>query len=112
MVTEEKSEYIRRMADDGVGNLATDSEIQQNITDHMEQLGIVTTVIGDIPSSATIRASGLFTDSQDALEYLELGGLVAHDGSDNIPLGFVHFYFYYDDDLQADVYQVYIDEDS
>lgn len=111
-MTEEKSEYIRRMADDGLGDLASDAEIQDNITLDLESLGVVTTDPDDIPPSAGIRASGLFTDSQDALEYLELGGLVSTVNGQNVPLGFVHFLSYYDDDLQADVYQVYIDEDS
>lgn len=111
-MTEEKSEYIRRMADDGLGNLADDSEIQDNISDDLATLGVVTDVLEDVPSSATIRASGLFSDSQDALEYLELGGLVSTVDGENVPMSFVYFYEYYDDDLQADMYQVYIDEDS
>ncbi len=86
--------------------------MQDNITLDLESLGVVTTDIGDIPGSASIRASGLFVDSHDALEYLELGGLVSTVGGENVPLGFVHFLAYYDDDLQADVYQVYIEEDS
>ncbi len=111
-MTEEKSEYIRRMADDGAGNLASDSQIQDNISEAMALLGNVTTDPDDIPVGASIRASGLFTDSADALEYLELGGLVATSGGDNIPLPFVHFLYYYDDDLQEEVYQIYISDES
>lgn len=113
MPEESQSEHIGRMADDGTGQVAPDSEIQANIAADFATLGTVFGDVNDIPDTASFRAAGRFTDPHAAAEYLELGGLVIRDDQGNLqPIGFVYFLQYYDEILEDWVYEVWIDEDT
>lgn len=106
------SEYLNDLHDDG-GSLASPSEVESRIESDFEQMGTLYTDQGAIPSTATVRESGTFTDPWAAMEYLSNGGLHATDDmGDLVPIGFVYFYQYFDDLLQQDAYVVYIDEDT
>lgn len=95
------------------GGKATLAEYQSNVADAFAQMGSIYTDTGDIPSTATVRESGVFTNPYDAMKYLESGGLVASDSSGEVvPIGFVYLYEYYDELLQQTVYKVYIDEET
>lgn len=110
---ETRPEYIRRMADDGVGGLATPSEIEDNVDASFDNLATVVTDVESLPETTTIRPSGAFSDAQSLFEYLHAGGLVVTDESGNVaPIGFVWLVQYFDDILQQEVWQVYIDEDT
>lgn len=113
MPEETQSEWIGRAADDGTGQVASDAQIQANIRAEFETLGTVFDNEGDIPFTASLRAAGRFTDPHDAADYLELGGLVIRDeNGDTVPIGWVYFNHYFDEVLEEDVYEVYIDEDT
>lgn len=110
---ESKAEYIRRMADDGLGDLASQSEVEANISASFAQLGTVVSDESLVPVSATIRPAGSFTDADSLHRYLEDGGLVVTDGAGNVePIGFVWIVESFDDILFEITYQVYIDEDT
>lgn len=109
---ETHDEYIRRMADDGTGNLASDSEVEQNLRDFTSLLGNVVGSPVDIPPDVDIRANGLFTSPDDLREYLERGGLISHDGTDYQPSPLVYILEEYDGDLGEWTFQVYIANDS
>lgn len=110
---ESKKQYYNRMSDDGAGGLASESEIQQNIIDSFSDLGTVYTSPESVPSTATERPAGTFSDASDAMRYLERGGLVAVDDSGNVaPMGFVYFLQNYDEIYDEYEFTVYIDEDT
>lgn len=110
---ETRDEYFQRMADDGMGGLADEATISDNIASSFADLGTIYTDTGDIPSTASVRAAGTFTDSFAARQWLEAGGLVASDNSGNLqPIGFVYFFEYFDDLLEVDAWEVWIDEDT
>lgn len=107
------SEYLRQLHDDGGGGLADASTIADRIADDMSQLATIYTDRGDIPSSATVRLAGVFTDPYAAFEYLNNGGLAAFENNGNvIPIGFVYVYAYFDELLQVEAYEIWIDEDT
>ncbi len=114
MVKDETTpEHINRMADDGAGNLRSASAIETAMEAEFAELGNVVTSPAGIPADASIRPAGAFTDAQDALGYLERGGLVTvSDAGDNIPVGFVYFHQVWDEVLYEWVYQIWIDENS
>lgn len=110
---ETKSEYTRRMSDDGLGDLADQAQVDQSISDSFDELGSVATVVGDIPSTASIRPSGSFTDAESAKEYLDRGGLLVVDGSGDVePIGFVWFLKEFDEVLEQYTWTVFIDDDT
>lgn len=110
---ESKAEYIRRMADDGLGGLASQPEVETNISASFDQLGTVVSSASLVPGTATIRPAGSFTDADSLQVYLEDGGLVVTDGAGNVePIGFVWIVEEFDDILYEMTYQVYIDEDT
>ncbi len=110
---ENKPEYTRRMSDDGLGGLADLTEVEQAISDSFDELGNVGLVIGDIPSTASIRPSGSFSDAESAKEYLDRGGLLVVDSAGNVePIGFVWFLSEYDEVLEQQIWTVYIDDDT
>lgn len=110
---ESKPEYIRRMADDGLGGLGDILSIEAAVSASFAELGTVTTDVEDIPISASVRANGVFTDADDMGTYLENGGLVVTDEFGNRePMSFIWVHKYYDDVLLQNVYQVYIDENT
>ena len=110
---ETKAEYIRRMADDGLGGLGSQAQVDANIASSFEDIAIVLTDEGDIPSSASSRTNGTFSDAESAHEYLERGGLVVTDGAGNTePIGFVYVLKWFDDILNEWVWSVYIDDDT
>lgn len=113
MPDESQSEHTARMADDGTGQVADDATIQSHIDDAFGTLGMVVADVGDIPDSASLRPAGRFTDAHDAEEYLERGGLVLRDeNGDTFPFPWVYFFRYFDDVLQEDVYEVWLDDDT
>ncbi len=110
---ETKPEYVRRMSDDGVGDLATPAQVEAAILASFTELGEIATIPGDLPGTTTIRPSGSFSDAESAKEYLDRGGLLVVDDSGNVePIGFVWFLQEFDDVLQQVVWTVYIDEDT
>lgn len=110
---ESKAEYIRRMADDGAGDLADLGEVETNIATSFSDVANVVTDPGDLPVTTSIRPNGSFTDAQSMREYLEQGGLVVTDGAGNLePIGFVWALQEFDDILYQEVWTVYIDEDT
>lgn len=112
-VDETISEHIQRMADDGAGGLRSPSEIEAAMEAEFASLGTIISDPMNLPGDASIRASGAFTDAQDAQGYLERGGLaVVSDAGDNIPIPFVYFLLLFDEVLQEPVYQVYIRDTS
>lgn len=112
-ISESKSEYDLRMADDGFGGLATEEEIQDNITSSLADIANVVDDPEDLPSETSIRPNGFFTDANDLKEYLQNGGLLATDElGDAEPLSFVWIVWSFDDVLQSDVAQVYIQKDT
>lgn len=112
-ISETKSEYDLRMADDGFGGLASEEEIQDNITSSLDDIVNVVTDSGDLPVTTTIRPNGFFTDANDLKEYLQNGGLLAtNESGDAEPLSFVWVVWEFDDVLQQDVALVYIDSDT
>lgn len=105
--------YTRALVDDGLGGVVDRPTYQGRVEDDFEQMGFLYTDENNIPSSATIRVAGEFTDAYDAMSYLEIGGLTAADDQgDLVPIGFVYFFQYYDSDLDEYFYQVWIDEDT
>lgn len=110
---ETKPEYTQRMSDDGLGGLASLTEVEQAIADSFDELGNVATLIGDIPSTASIRPAGSFSDGESAKEYLDRGGLLVVDNMGNVePIGFVWFLQEFDLVLEQYVWTVYIDDDT
>ncbi len=110
---ESKGEYIRRMADDGSGNLASQALVDTNISDSFEELATVVTDIGDLPTTTSIRPNGTFTDAESCQQYLETGGLIVTDAAENVePIGFVWLLKEFDDILNQDIWTVYIDQDT
>ncbi len=110
---ENKPEYTRRMSDDGLGGLATPTEVEQAIIDSFDELGQVVTIPGDLPGTTTIRPSGSFSDAESAKEYLDRGGLLVVDDAGNVePIGFVYFLMEFDEVLQEYIWTVWIDEDT
>lgn len=113
MPDESQSEHDARMVDDGAGAVDTDAQIQANIADAFGTLGTVVTDVGNIPTDASLRPNGRFTDAHDAEEYLERGGLVLRDDAGNtIPFPWVYFLSYFDEILEETVYEVHISEDT
>ena len=105
--------YIRRTADDGVGGLASEAQIQAKIEEDMATLGNIVTDLEDLPPTATSRANGVFTDAQSAMEYLDEGGLVAIDDmGEYVPMSWVHFFQYFDEGIGTMVWEVWIEKDS
>lgn len=101
------------MADDGAGGLADPSAVAANVSASFEDLATVVTDIGDLPTSTTIRMSGVFSDASDLHEYLEAGGLIATDEDGYAePLGFVWLLQHYDDILEQEMWTVWIDQDT
>ncbi len=112
-LSETKSQYIRRMSDDGVGGLASPAVIEAAIADSFDDIANVVTDVGDLPSTATIRPAGSFTDAESARQYLETGGLLTSDGAGNTePLSFVWVLEEFDDILNQTVWTVYIDQET
>lgn len=111
-ISETKAEYARRMADDGGGGLASQAQVEANIEASFSDVANVLTDPGDVPASASVRPAGRFGTADDLKEYLELGGLVASDGVNTVPMGFVYVLQEYDEIYEQDMYIVYIDEDS
>lgn len=110
---ESKAEYIRRMADDGLGGLDTLPGVKANISTSFEDLATVVTLSGDLPVTTTIRPNGSFSDAASLHEYLETGGLVVTDGGGfTEPIGFVWLLKEFDDILEQYVWTVYIDENT
>lgn len=110
---ENKPEYVRRMSDDGIGGLATPSEVEDAIDASFVELGEVVTDPGEIPGTASVRPSGSFSDAESAKEYLDRGGLLVVDSAGNVePIGFVWLLKEFDQVLQQDIWTVYIDEDT
>lgn len=112
-VDETQSEHIQRLADDGAGGLRSPAEIEAAMEAEFASLGTIISDPISLPSDASIRASGAFTDAQDAQGYLERGGLAVVSGAgDNIPVPFVYFLLIFDEVLQEPVYQTYIRDES
>lgn len=112
-VEETTPEHINRMADDGAGNLEPPSAIETALEAEFAELGTVLTTSDDVPVSASVRPAGAFTDSQDALGYLERGGLaVVTETGEHLPTSWVYFVREWDEILFEYVYQVYIDDSS
>lgn len=112
-VEETTPEHINRMADDGAGNLRLPPAIEAQIETEFSELGTVITDPDDLPANTSIRLSGGFTDSQDALGYLERGGLATvTETGEHLPTSFVYFVQYWDEVLFEYVYQTYISDDS
>ncbi len=112
-VPETMTEYIRRMANDGGGGLATPSEILDNVDASFAELATVVTDPENLPETSTIRPAGSFTDANSLHQYLENGGLVVTDAAgDASPIGFVWLLKVYDDILNEFIWQVYIDENT
>lgn len=110
---ENKPEYVRRMADDGGGGLADLPEVEANLAASFEELALVVDDPADLPATTTIRPAGSFSDADSLKEYLDKGGLLVVDSSGNTePIGFVWLLQMYDEVLEQDVWQVYIDEDT
>ncbi len=109
---ETRPEYRHRMSDDGGGGLEDVPGTEANIETSFLDLGTLYTSPASIPSTATVRPAGTFTDARDAREYLEIGGLVGGSGGSVIPLGFVYFLQEFDEYLWENTYTVYIDENS
>ncbi len=110
---ESREEYAQRMADDGMGGLATPSEIADNISDAFEDIATMVTDVGDLPSTTSIRTNGSFTDAHACYQYLLDGGLVVTDGAGNTQaIGFVWVVKEFDEILWEMVYTVYIDDET
>lgn len=105
-------QYTRRMADDGSGGLDTEGNISDHIALSFEDLGNVVISVGSLPSDAGIRPSGSFASANDALSYLEQGGMISTIGGILQPVSWVYFHKYFDEVLWEYLYQVYIREDS
>jgi len=106
-------EWVRRTADDGTGELDSVSGIEADIAAQFEIIGTVVTDEVDLPVDANIRLNGSFASPEDAIKYLEGGGLIAYDTDGSpIPLPWVYFLKTFNDILQEDVWQVYIRDDS
>lgn len=111
---EDRPDYTHRMADDGGGGLDTPANIQDHIDLSFEDLATIFTDPASIPTSASVRPAGSFTDAHDAMTYLETGGLVAteNSGANTIPIGFVYMLKEFDEVLEDWLFTVYIDEDT
>jgi len=110
---ENKAEYIRRMADDGSGGLASPAQVDTNIDASFAELAAVVTDVGDLPTSTSIRPNGTFTDAESCHQYLEIGGLVVTDSAGNVePIGFVWLLKEWDIILLSYVWTVYIDQET
>ncbi len=110
---ESKSEYMRRMADGGLGTLASQAQVDTNIDASFNDIVIVVDDPGDLPTSTTIRPNGSFSDAASMHEYLETGGLVVTDNLLNAePIGFVWALKEFDEILEQLIWTVYIDQDT
>lgn len=110
---ETSAEYMRRMADDGSGNLADLPTVEASLSASFGDLGTVVTDEAFLPGTTSIRPNGVFTNADDLREYLDQGGLIAY-GSDgkSIPFSWVYILEQFDDVLQENVWQVHIDSDT
>lgn len=111
-IDETKPEEIRRLADDGTGNLRSEAEIETALQSEFPQFGQVITNPGELPGDASIRATGYFTDPDDLKEWLEVGGMYSTAAGEYVPLSWVWLHEVYDEGLQEYTYQVYIEDDS
>jgi len=110
---ENKPEYVRRMSDDGGGGLASLPEVEDNLVASFEEVVLVVDDPADLPATASIRPAGSFSDAESLKEYLDSGGLLVVDASGNTePIGFVWCLMMFDEVLQQDVWQVYIDDNT
>lgn len=110
---ESNEQYIRRMSDDGLGGLATPSEIADNISASIDDVAISVADVASLPSTATIRPAGTFTDAYDLRLYLERGGLsVVDEFGNTAPIGFVYVVESLDPILNEITWQVYIDTET
>jgi hypothetical protein len=113
MPEETQAGHTGRMADDGSGQVDTESNIAANIAAEFGTLGTVVSDEMSLPVDSSFRPSGRFTDAHDAETYLESGGLVLRDDLGNtIPFPWVYWLKTFDEILEEDVYQVYIRETS
>lgn len=110
---ETQPEYVRRMADDGGGGLASLPDVESAIAASFAELATVVTDPASLPVTTSIRPAGAFVDADDLADYLESGGLVVTDSSGNYePIGFVWLLKTFNEMLQEYVWQVYIDSVS
>jgi len=101
------------MADDGTGNLASQSLVDSNIDASFAELATVVTDPDDLPVTTSIRPNGTFTDAESCQQYLETGGLIVTDDAENVePIGFVWLFKEWDDILEQYVWTVYIDSET
>lgn len=105
-------EYTRRMADDGTGGLDSEGNISDHISASFEDLGTVVANPVDLPPEANIRPSGSFASADDALSYLEQGGLISTVGGELQALPWIYFLKTFDEVLWEYLYQVYIPDES
>lgn len=112
-VPENKPEYIRRMADDGSGNLASQAQVDSNVDASFAELAQVVTDTGDLPVTTSIRPNGSFSDAESLHQYLETGGLIVTDvAGDAEPIGFVWLLKEWDPILLQYMWTVYIDSQT
>lgn len=110
---ETSPEYIRRMADDGAGDLADLPTVESNLSASFSDLGTVITDPGDIPGTASIRPNGVFTNADDLREYLDQGGLITYDTDEKaVPFSWIYILEAFDEVLQEQTWQVYIDSQT
>lgn len=90
------------------------TNVQSNLDGAAAQLGNLTGLMGDIPSTASARPNGTFFDPDDLMEYLQSGGLVFldPDTGEPIPNPIVWIYRNVDTDTGQVEYEVYIDDES
>lgn len=112
METESRAEHIRRLADDGAGNLRPLNDIEQAVYDEFANFAQITTNPAALPGDAELRPSGFFTDPQDLEQYLQGGGMVSTESGEYVPLSWVWLLEVYDETLDQLTYQVYIEAES
>ncbi len=110
---ETSPEYIRRMADDGAGNLADLPTVEGNLSASFDDLGTVVTSPASLPVTTSIRPNGVFANADDMREYLDSGGLIAYDtDTTSIPFSWVYILEEFDELLQEPLWTVYIDSNT
>jgi hypothetical protein len=92
---------------------ASPDEIQDFFEAELAELGTLHDGTDTLPSGATERPNGTFSNIGDLVRYLDAGALIFRDADGNyVPNPIVHIVHFYDEIFDQDIYETWIDEDT
>lgn len=88
-------------------------DIEVYVEQILEGYGTTHYDLDNMPSSASGRPNGMFSDYHDLERYLDGGALVLRDeNGEPIPNPVVHIYIHEDEFYDGNIYEVWIDDDT